>query len=78
MSIPTEMRQQGIEALRRQADARAEQLAPILDEIASTGITSAYGTARALNKRGIPTPRGGHWTGSSVTRLRQRLERMRR
>ena len=40
------MRQQGIEAVRRNADARAQQLSEILSEFAGE---SANATAQALN-----------------------------
>ena len=50
------MQQQGIEALRQQADARAQQLSEILSEFADE---SANATAKALNERGLPG-RGGN------------------
>jgi hypothetical protein len=40
------------------ADARASQLAPIVAELQRGGITSWYGIAMALNKRGVPTSTG--------------------
>ena len=46
-------RQQGVEAVRRQADARAQQLSEILSEFAGE---SANATAKALNERGLPSP----------------------
>ena len=45
-----EMKQQGVEAVRRQADARAQQLGEILAEFAGE---SANATAKALNERGL-------------------------
>jgi DNA invertase Pin-like site-specific DNA recombinase len=65
-----EVRQQGPEALRRQATERAEHLSEILSEY--TG-QSANATARALNEEGIPTARGGKWTARSVINVRARL-----
>ena len=50
------MRRQGVEAIRRQANARAEQLGEILSDFARE---SANATAKALNERGLPFPRSG-------------------
>ena len=68
--MPPEIQQQGIEAVRRQADARAQQLSEILSEFAGE---SANATAKALNERGLPSPRGGKWTARSVINVRARL-----
>ena len=68
--IAAEMQQQGIEAVRQQADARAQQLSEILSEFAGE---SANATAKALNERGLPSPRGGKWTARSIINVRARL-----
>ena len=65
-----EARRQGAEALRRQTDARAQQLSEILAEFAGQ---SANATAMALNDRKLPTARGGKWTARSVINVRARL-----
>jgi DNA invertase Pin-like site-specific DNA recombinase len=65
-----EARLQGAEALRQQADARAQQLSEILAEFAGQ---SANATAKALNERGLPSPRGGKWTARSIINVRARL-----
>jgi hypothetical protein len=52
------------------AAQRAEQLRPILAELAGL---SATGAAVELNKRGVATPRGGNWHALTVMRIRQRL-----
>jgi DNA invertase Pin-like site-specific DNA recombinase len=67
-----EIQQQGIEAVRRNADARAAQLAEILSEISGV---SANAAAKLLNGRGIPTARGGRWTARSVIDVRARVGR---
>jgi hypothetical protein len=67
-----EVRQQGVAAIRRNADARAEQLRDVLSEF--TG-QSANATAAALNARGIPTARGGRWSARSIIDTRERLAR---
>jgi DNA invertase Pin-like site-specific DNA recombinase len=65
-----EARLQGAEALRQQADARAQQLSEILAEFAGQ---SANATAKALNDRELPTARGGKWTARSIINVRARL-----
>ena len=57
------------------ADARAAQLAPVVGEIRRDGITSWYGIARELNRRGFPTATGrGIWDPSQVIRMMKRLK----
>jgi hypothetical protein len=57
------------------AGARAAQLAPIVAELRRGGITSWYGIAKALNKRGVPTATGrGIWEPAQVRRLMERLK----
>jgi DNA invertase Pin-like site-specific DNA recombinase len=53
-----------------EADQRAEQLRPILMELAGL---SANRVAAELNKRGVATPKGGQWHALTVMRLCQRL-----
>jgi hypothetical protein len=65
----------GRKALIARADARASQLAPIVAELRRGGITSWYGIAMALNKRGIPTASGrGIWEPAQVRRMMERLK----
>ena len=65
----------GRKALIARADARAAQLAPIVAELRRGGITSWYGIAMALNKRGIPTATGrGIWEPGQVRRVMERLK----
>jgi hypothetical protein len=40
------------------ANAWAAELAPTVADIRASGVTSLKGIARALNERGVPTPRG--------------------
>jgi hypothetical protein len=68
----------GRKVLIARADARASQLAPIVAEIRRGGITSWYGIAIALNKRGVPTATGrGIWEPAQVRRVMERAERRR-
>jgi hypothetical protein len=65
----------GRKVLIARADARASQLAPIVAEIRRGGITSWYGIAMALNKRGVPTATGrGIWEPAQVRRVMERLK----
>jgi hypothetical protein len=65
----------GRKALIARADARASQLAPIVAELRRGGVTSWYGIAMALNKRGIPTATGrGIWEPGQVRRVMERLK----
>jgi hypothetical protein len=61
---------------RRVADVRAEAFGPTIRKLRKAGLVSVKAIARELNKRGIPTPRGGKWHLTTVTRLLQRLERL--
>jgi hypothetical protein len=57
------------------ADARASELAPIVAELRRSGVTSWYGIAMELNKRGVPTATGkGIWEPGQVRRLMERLK----
>jgi hypothetical protein len=57
------------------ADARASELALIVAELRHSGVTSWYGIAMELNKRGVPTATGkGIWEPGQVRRLMERLK----
>ena len=57
------------------ANRFALDVAPILQDIEASGITSLEGIARELNAREIRNARGGtgSWTAATVSRLRRRL-----
>jgi hypothetical protein len=68
------VRKAALEARRRQAEARAADLAPIIADIRRGGVTSLKGIARALNARGVPTATGkGRWEIPQVRRMLARL-----
>jgi len=52
----------------RQADARATDLRPVLNELQAGGATSLRALAQGLNARSIPAARGGAWTATQVAR----------
>jgi DNA invertase Pin-like site-specific DNA recombinase len=60
------------ETLARRGEAsrqRAADLAPIVAELRAAGPVTPYRIAASFNARGIPAPKGGLWTGSTVRRL---------
>ena len=62
---------------KRNADARAEVLAPILARLDPDAMASLNALARSLTAENVPTPRGrGEWTPAAVARLRARLTAM--
>jgi hypothetical protein len=64
----------GREAGAARANQVAAELAPVIAELRAAGITSKMGIAKALNMRGIPTPRGvGEWRPIQVARVLARL-----
>jgi hypothetical protein len=63
-------------ATKRVADVRAKAFGPIIRKLRNAGIVSIQAIARELNERGIPTPRGGKWHLTTVTRLLERLDRL--
>lgn len=64
-----------MKALKAKADRFAQDVAPILADIETSGITTLAGIAGELNAREIRNARGGigSWTAATVSRLRRRL-----
>lgn len=62
-------REKGRAVRTSQAEARNRDLLPILLTLQAGGVTGPTALARALNERGIPAPRGGHWNASQVMRI---------
>ena len=63
-----------VAALKSAADRHADDLAPIVAQLRAEGHFSLPKLARALNERGMVTPRGGKWHPSSVRNLLARLD----
>ena len=63
----------GAAAKSRKADECAAQYGETINELRGAGVKTAYGLAKALNERGIPSPRGGRWQAVSVERVLARL-----
>jgi len=53
--------------------ARATDIAPIIADLKSSGAVSLRQLAAGLNKRGIPTARGGEWSAVQVQRVMHRV-----
>jgi DNA invertase Pin-like site-specific DNA recombinase len=51
------------------ADQRARDLQPVLQEIQTSGCRSLRSIAGALNIRGITAPQGGLWAGTQIRKL---------
>ncbi len=68
------VRDRAVASLKADADRFAKNVAPIIREIQSTGVTSHRGIARSLNSRGIATARGGKWTAVQVGSILRRSD----
>jgi hypothetical protein len=66
----------GIATIQAQADAFARSMAGTITELEREGITSNTGMAKALNERGVATPRSGRWHAPMVRNLRRRLKQL--
>jgi hypothetical protein len=53
--------------------ARAADLAPIIAEIKAAGAVSLRAIAAELNRRGIPTARGRHWSATQVLNVTRKI-----
>jgi DNA invertase Pin-like site-specific DNA recombinase len=62
-----------LSAIKTKADSHAANLLPVLEALKAEGITSLGGIAKALNQRGMLTPRGGVWHKTSVSNLMARM-----
>jgi len=57
----------------REAKEYFVELASILDQLGQAGIVSHRAVAKELNRREVPTVRGGHWDPTTVQRVIARL-----
>jgi DNA invertase Pin-like site-specific DNA recombinase len=69
---PAEAAAKGREVITGSADRFAAEMLPITEGIRAAGITTLGGIADALNKRGVPTARGGTWHAMTVRNLLRR------
>jgi len=63
----------GALAGKRAADSRARTLVSIIRELKAAGFVSRRALAEELNRRRIPTARGGSWHYTTVVRMLTRL-----
>jgi DNA invertase Pin-like site-specific DNA recombinase len=63
-----------VKAIKENADMHAAELGIVVEALHSEGILSLGAIAKALNDRGMLTPRGGRWHKSSVRNLLGRLD----
>jgi len=63
----------GALAGKRAADSRARTLVSIIRELKAAGFVSRRALAEELNRRRIPTARGGSWHYTTVVRMLRRL-----
>jgi DNA invertase Pin-like site-specific DNA recombinase len=64
---------EAVEALRAGADAFAEDMHPVLEDVRAEGHRSYRAMAHELNRRGILTARGGRWHPATVRNLVRRF-----
>jgi hypothetical protein len=64
---------EAVEVIQAKAEARADELAALVQEIKANGATTVRAIAAELNRQGIQSPRGGEWSPSSVHRLLGRI-----
>lgn len=64
---------QAVAAVKARANDRASNLASIVEDLRTKGVTSVRAVAEELNAQGILTPRGGRWHATSAARLLTRL-----
>ena len=55
------------------ANHRADDLAPTIQELQSSGCASLRSIAAGLNQRGITAPRGGDWSAPQVRSVLSRI-----
>jgi hypothetical protein len=71
----TKSRAAAVEARRKQADARAAEVAPIVARLWAAGVTSLTDIAKALNERRVRTSTGkGKWHAVQVRLTLARLK----
>ena len=74
---PTNLPEAGLKGAASTAEeARrfAENVAPVILQIRSSGVISLRGVAAALNARGVRTARGGRWAATQVAAVLRRAD----
>lgn len=66
----------GAAVVKREADAFAANVLPVIERIRTTGATSYNAIAKALNERGVRTAKGGTWAAATVRNIMLRAPQM--
>ena len=74
--LTEEARLLGRAAVQVRADAFARSMARTIPALEREGIKSSNAMAKALNERGVATPRSARWNARTVIDLRRRLKRL--
>jgi DNA invertase Pin-like site-specific DNA recombinase len=69
-----EVQAKGAEAARQKSDTFAVRLAPVIADIRAAGMVSLRQIADELNRRGVPTARGGNWAAPAVRNVLARID----
>ncbi len=70
--ITPEARAASLRVRQERSRAKAQDLAPVIEELRASGATSLGQIATGLNARGIRTTRGGQWSAGQVQRVLER------
>ena len=70
----SEVRQRGTQVVKADAMRFALNIKPLIDEIRRSGVTSLRGIAKMLDRRAVPTARGGTWTAVQVKDIIRRTD----
>jgi DNA invertase Pin-like site-specific DNA recombinase len=68
-----DVRRRAVVSVKENANRFAQNVAPVIREIQTSGVASHRAIARTLNTRGIATARGGQWTAVQVGSILQRV-----
>lgn len=69
-----EAQERGAEANKRKAHTQAQKLSEVVQELRRAGLKTAGQIAAGLNGRGLLTPRGEHWSASTIRRPLARIK----
>jgi DNA invertase Pin-like site-specific DNA recombinase len=67
--VPGAGQRQAVAAVKENARERARDLVAEIEAVKDAGAISLCAAARALNERGVPSPRGGRWQAITVQRV---------
>jgi hypothetical protein len=69
----TQARASGQAVRQERANAFACAVGPVIERIRENGTIAQASIAKELIKQGVPSARGGHWTGTQVDHVRDRF-----